>query len=649
VSTLNASAALPDEPEAQHVEPAAPRESAERKEDAVVNPVVDWIHLSAKSAPASASSILSLQARGSIASSARSEAKSWIWLMKNMTKKFIKKNITPLPVFARGISLHGHFECRSGQTAHISVTSEGLVHQDHLHMASCSCVHPDGDLGIQLSNVLIAGTAPNWTTGEATVTFEDVQHRDASLRMMRDMIAIIAAREQSASALLSSFEAQIHSNSQSDAELSQAFLMLLSPSHSAVLGALYFPYDGPSPPILPQLTRTIRILHDRYPDVMLKLIDGPVFQSRPLHYLIRSSFGVDVQPRAMYWLISAVADAASAVLQIKDVYRADDAGSHEDCMDATLIHTLIKKSTRKSAVFIDHDFELNTLQMLLRAGPSLASEPLSDQQGDNIFSRICSFLEEYTCPYCDDAYNLLSHLLERCPQLASQRFPSCCNQYPLHLLCCSNPQPRELQIVLESYPPAASSCDDDGILPIHRLVQTTTFPECIDQLLAAAPDCMTHHTRDGFFPIHFICGNSKSNESCRLKGRALELYLAAIIRGCHGCIVCDFHVNACTIVLKQMEKWVSQASSNEHYGLICKISVLDFSYCVRDESAENAVMIQLLLVLLPHCTSLTILDISGNSFSRDNIESLLPTILQLPKLQQLKLDGKPKQNNMPNL
>jgi Ran GTPase-activating protein (RanGAP) involved in mRNA processing and transport len=49
--------------------------------------------------------------------------------------------------------------------------------------------------------------------------------------------------------------------------------------------------------------------------------------------------------------------------------------------------------------------------------------------------------------------------------------------------------------------------------------------------------------------------------------------------------------------------------------------------------------VELLLHLLPQCFSLTVLDISDNGLSRENVETLLPVVLQLPLLHRLNLDG----------
>jgi Ran GTPase-activating protein (RanGAP) involved in mRNA processing and transport len=94
-------------------------------------------------------------------------------------------------------------------------------------------------------------------------------------------------------------------------------------------------------------------------------------------------------------------------------------------------------------------------------------------------------------------------------------------------------------------------------------------------------------------------------------------------------------------------RWAVQGSTCKYYELVCSINTLDIS-CGEDENIFKATEIaDVLSHLLPHCSSLAILDISGNHFSRELIESILPVILQLPKLQRLNLDGKPqtKPNN----
>lgn len=585
------------------------------------------------------------------------ECLRWLQFLNNLCKKMDKKNMNPLPVFTRGKNLQGSVQCISNTSEHpayISVTSEGFLYQEHMQLHSRSCVEPEDNCSIRLRNVLLATINPTWSSAESIVQFKDVEHRDASLKLMRHIIAHLLVREQLPVSLLSSIEAQLLSKAASKDGLSQTLLTLLSPSQSPILGALDFPYEGPAPPIMSQLIRTIRMLYEQHPDIMLEaqsfesLMHPGLFQpgsikSRPLHLLIRSCFGAVVQPRAVYWLIFAVAHGAPAALRVKDCPTSesvdcddyDEDSEHEN----TLLETLIFSKLNKF-IFRDHDFPIQTLKMLLRFDFSLASDlTVRDCQGQTVFSRICSNLGDASGEFHRNAYKIMHSLLQFCPSLARERIPSRHNRLPIHILCDSNPVLCELQLLLDAFPESASMGDNDGFLPIHLLVQNTSSPDCVEMLLTAAPHCMSHHTRQGLYPIHMIDGIGRSSTLHFLKGKKREKLLSAIIRSCHGRIVCDFAPSMCRILLNQFMRWVSQGNACENYNLVCNMNVLDISGCESESILPASTIVDLLSELLPHCTSLTILDISGNHFLREHIETILPAIMQLPKLRVLNLDG----------
>jgi len=593
------------------------------------------------------STILVLEFSGDCAhaSTAEDASENWLKLIKKLSKSMQKKDKYPLPICARGISLHGHVESCGSSTphpVHISLTSEGGIHQQHMQLCSRSCVTPVGDFSVTVTNALAAADEPpSCISCDFSISFKHVEHRDSCLRIMRHMISSFVKAEQKVTSRLSSIESQ--SSVPAAGGLSQLLLTLLSPTHSPVLDVLNFPYDGPSPPILQQLVRTIRTLYDHEPDIMLQNVHHNVpsrqanvmrvICGRPLHLLIQSCRGNDIQARAVYWLISAVAAAAPAALHVKNCPVNDD-GNVKEC---TLLQTLIfSKKNVSSSIGRDHEFEMMTLKMLLRVDPSLASDPVSDRLGETVFSRVCCSLGSASCMFHRSAYGVLNCLLQACPSLASQSIPSKLNQLPLHVLCAGDPQPRELRLLLDASPAAANACDDHYRLPIHALVQCTSFSECVDMLIAAAPDCMLHHTSQCHYPLHYVFSEDQSGVACGLRGLKLQRLLASLIRGCHGHVVCDFAPGSCKTVLQQLKKWAGEGVACEHYELVRGMSILDIR---GNRNLGGNLIVELLLPLLPHCSSLTVLDISDNRLSRENVETLLPAILQLPKLLRLNLDG----------
>ena len=526
-------------------------------------------------------------ADASAAADAASHCENWLNLMKRLKKSMEKNNVYPLPVCARGISLHGHVQSSGSKGPHpvlISLTTEGMLHQQHMQLWSRSCVTPVGDFSINVTNALAsANVPPSHSSCDFSITFKKVEHRDSCLRIMQHMIASFDKAELQVTSRLSSIEENLKSQSSEllAGGLSRPLLTLLSPTQSPVLDVLNFPYDGPSPPILQKLVCTIRTLYEDDPDAILQKVERNVpsrrehvmrmICARPLHLLIQSCWGSDVQARAVYWLISAVAAAAPAALHVKNCRDDDNHDDDGEMQECTLLQALIfSKKNSSTSIRRDHDFESQALQMLLRADPSLASDPVSDHFGETVFSRICSSLNDASSLFYRDAYHTLHCLLQACPSLVSQNIPSQLNQLPLHLLCAGDPKPHELQLLLDAYPAAATACDDNGHLPIHALVQSTSSPECISIMFAAAPDCMMHHANLGYYPLHLL-----SNEGLKLKGRKAERVLATLIRGCHCQIICDSAPSACSVVLQQLNKWAVMGSACEHYGIVREMSILD--------------------------------------------------------------------------
>jgi hypothetical protein len=593
-----------------------------------------------------------------------SECKSWARFLKDLRKKMETKNKTPLPVFARGISLKGHVRHNNGlvgQTTKICITSEGFLYNQHLQLSSLTCAEAEGDLQIRLTNTLVSTATPAWSSNGSCVIFEKVEDRDKSLRVMRYMISSLSNREKNAMSLLSSIEIQLQSDPAAEHGLSPSLQNILSPTESPILGALDFPHDGPPPKIMPQLIRTIRSLLHMHPEVMLQEVHLEIpaemslsgrstnrIISRPLHLLVRSCFCNIVQARAAHWMICALANAVPAALHVKDSPNnnndMNDTNAHEDqSNENTLLQTLLF-SKSNSSLLVHNDFEMQTLQMLLQIDPSLACDPVSNIQGDTVLRRICGNLHKSSCFFHGSAYNVLNCLLKACPYLASQRIPAKRNQFPLHLLCCHDPQPRELRLLIDAYPEAAVSSDNLGNLPIHFLTKNTHYPECIDLLLAAAPHCMSHHNRLGYYPLHMVCVN-QSNTVTFLR-KKIDHYWVSLVRGCQGRIVCDFVAKSGKFLLERLLRWAKQGNAFEHYDLIRTMNTLDLSCGGCVDTPPTTVIVDLLSHLLPHCSSLTNLDISGNCLSREHIQTLLPVILQLPKLQHFNLDGSQTANHI---
>lgn len=263
--------------------------------------------------------------------------------------------------------------------------------------------------------------------------------------------------------------------------------------------------------------------------------------------------------------------------------------------------------------------------MMSRVAPSVIQQRLDDDPNKTIFHAVC--LNIHNVP---DAFRTMQLILQCCPEVAASSMPSEDHDMPLHWLCNSNPSPRVLQLVLDAYPQAATTANDEGLLPIHSLVSTCRCPESLKMLLDAAPGCMQHSDVHGTNPLHSAASHRSHD------GKIPEEYFVPLLQACRGQVLLDNcppkSKEARLHVLGMMRDWVVSANC-KHGSLVKETLTLDVGGCELGEE-----LVPILKDLLPHCVSLTLLDLSANSLCREHVEGLLPVILQMPKLHRLVLD-----------
>ncbi len=258
--------------------------------------------------------------------------------------------------------------------------------------------------------------------------------------------------------------------------------------------------------------------------------------------------------------------------------------------------------------------------------PSLAQQRIDDDAGTTILHVLCLNIHNV-----HDSYYIMRVLLQTNPEFASLALPSQDNDLPLHWLCNSNPKPSVLRLLLDAYPQAAATPNDDGVLPIHNFVDKCRCPESLQMLLDAAPGCMQHACAVGLFPLHSAISRLTHD------GKIPEEYLVPLLKACNGDIVMDFchrkSKAARLYCLGKLRDWALGGANGVHYGLVNEIRTLDIGGCQLGDK-----LVPLLCDLLPHCISMTVLDISDNRLSRDELQSVLPAVLRMPKLQRFNID-----------
>jgi hypothetical protein len=264
--------------------------------------------------------------------------------------------------------------------------------------------------------------------------------------------------------------------------------------------------------------------------------------------------------------------------------------------------------------------------MLFDVLPLLLQQRIDDDLNKTILHVICLNIHNVS-----DSFYIIRFFLEKYPEFAKLPLPTENNDLPLHWLCCSNPKPSVLKLLLDAYPQAAATANDHGILPIHTFVSCCRCPESLRLLLDAAPNCMHHADARGLFPLHSAVGRLSH------KGKIPEEYLVPLLRACTGMIVMDYchskSKESRLYCLGKLRDWALSGSQGCNYVLVNEIHTLDIGGCEL-----GSPLVAVLCDLLPHCCSMTVLDISANSLSREDLECLLPVTLQMPKLQRLVLD-----------
>jgi hypothetical protein len=586
---------------------------------------------------------------------ALADVQGWVSHMKCVQQKIIRNECTPLPLSARGRFLHGHFEVGGvQQQLQVSLTGEGLLFVEHMKLWTGSVVHAEGSLHVRVSNVF---SEDRLGEGSFVVTFDSTEHRDEGMLVLHRMIQAFADEQRWAETVLqiinSSIDATMLDRSShhqamvskrgSVADIPRYLCNVWQTDPSEFLAEIFNCYRSsfshsifdfpPShcPPVLPLLTRAIKQLFVKYPHQFNEGLSVSVrlpFEEHTLSYSsifrivytqpdVEGSLGAEeafrnVQACVWFWTFRAIAEAAPAALLAKD----DDGD--------TFMYNLLLK--HECSYLTDQSFMQRTLKMIVEVEPLLGQQRLDEDPNKTILHALC--LNIHNVP---DSFRVIEIILQQYPDFVSLPMPTEQNELPLHWLCCSNPSPRVLRLLLDAFPSSATTADDDGCWPIHSFVTSCRCPESLQMLLDAAPSCMQQSSALGVYPLHSAVSRWSH------KGKIPDEYLVPLLRACRGIIALDFchrKSKAARIhFLGRLREWAAGSGACAHSHLVRDMLTLDIAGCELGPE-----LVPVLSELLPHCSELTVLDISANGLTRENLEHLLPVILQLPKLQRLVLD-----------
>jgi ankyrin repeat protein len=116
---------------------------------------------------------------------------------------------------------------------------------------------------------------------------------------------------------------------------------------------------------------------------------------------------------------------------------------------------------------------------------------------------------------------LISVMIEKYPSALEHR-----HDLPLHLDSCTHCRSSIISLCIELYPGVLSRADEDGYLPLHRVLRNGS--SCIDDALIIIekyPAALHHHSHDGFLPLHSECMNQGRSS---IISKCIELYPEAL-------------------------------------------------------------------------------------------------------------------------
>jgi hypothetical protein len=115
-------------------------------------------------------------------------------------------------------------------------------------------------------------------------------------------------------------------------------------------------------------------------------------------------------------------------------------------------------------------------------------------------------------------------MIEKCPAALEHR--NLDNHLPLHVECMRRCRSCIISKCIELYPYALAINDDDGYMPLHRLLEneSSTIPDTL-KVIEKYPLALKFQANDGYFPLYLECKNQ-----CRASiiSKCIEVYPEAL-------------------------------------------------------------------------------------------------------------------------
>jgi ankyrin repeat protein len=141
---------------------------------------------------------------------------------------------------------------------------------------------------------------------------------------------------------------------------------------------------------------------------------------------------------------------------------------------------------------------MDVIQLLIRLRPQALHE--KDSWGKTPFACACAATTEF-----NDSENHLYmfELLNALKENTTISDPDRSGMLPLHIACCSGMNIENIEYLLDEYPEAICTADNNGRLPFHAAcTKNTITTEILDLLSAAFPEALRTFDKQGALPLH---------------------------------------------------------------------------------------------------------------------------------------------------
>lgn len=141
---------------------------------------------------------------------------------------------------------------------------------------------------------------------------------------------------------------------------------------------------------------------------------------------------------------------------------------------------------------------INVIELLIRLRPQAVHE--KDAWGKTPFACACAATSEINDTEANAYLSELLHLLKDNKTISD---PDRSGMFPLHIACAAGMNIENVEYLLDEYPEAICTTDNNGRLPFHAAcTKNTISTDVLDLLAAAFPEALRTFDKQGAVPLH---------------------------------------------------------------------------------------------------------------------------------------------------